>query len=46
MISKKDIFGQTDDQNTFLLYIWFSSIVSGSQIPKPLEFPGVFFRSS
>ena len=36
MISKKYVFGQADDQNA-----WSLSMVSGSQILKPLEFPAI-----
>ena len=39
MIYKKYIFGHSDDQNTFLIHIWPSSMIPNSQLPKPLEFP-------
>ena len=39
VIYKKYIFGHSDDQNIFLIYIWSLSMVAGLQLPKCLEFP-------
>ena len=36
---KRYIFGHSEDQNIFLIYIWSSSLVPGLQLLKPLEFP-------
>lgn len=41
LIYKKYVFGHSDEQNLFLIYIWSSSMstVPGSQLPKPRKFP-------
>lgn len=39
VIYKKYAFGHSDDQNVFLMYVWSSSRVPGSQLPRPLTFP-------
>ena len=38
VIYKKYVFGLSDDQNMFLIYIWSSSAVLVSQPPTSLEF--------
>ena len=38
VINKKHIFGHSDVQNMFLLYIWSLSMVPGSQPSKSLKF--------
>lgn len=39
VIYKKYVFGLSDDQNMFLIYIWCLSMVPGSEPPISLEFP-------
>ena len=40
MIYKKNTFDHSDNQNVFLIHIRsFSTLVPGSQLLKPLEFP-------
>lgn len=38
MIYKKNLFGHSDDQSIFLIYMWSSSTVPGIQIPNPWNF--------
>lgn len=38
MTFKNYIFGDSDDQNVFLKYFSFSSMVSGLQFPNPWHF--------
>ena len=38
VIYSKYTFGHSDDQNIFLIAMWSSSTVPGSQLSKPLEF--------
>lgn len=38
VIFKEYTFGQSDDQITFLIYIWSLYKVPNSQLPKPLHF--------
>ena len=39
VINKKYIYGLSDDQDIFLIYICSLSTVPGSQLLKPLKFP-------
>lgn len=44
MIYKEHVSACSDEQNMFSIYMVFLSMVPGSQLPKPLEFPEPYMQ--